>query len=221
LVVSAWVRGFLVDAVVLGWAGRMVLLTWKSDLGSHLEWVTASDVERRQRPILTLERGLHERTRLCDWSRIAPMTDLPQVLDGVAQSLQQAPSPHETLEAITHSAVGVVEGAELSAVSMAHGRNKIETVAATSDLAQAIDRSQYDTHQGPCLDTLLDEALVRMTDDEAEQRWPDFTERIRGIGICSMLGVRLFLEDNDVASLNLYSGTPDGAGSARVSRPPP
>ena len=87
-------------------------------------------------------------TRLCDWSRIAPMTDLPQVLDGVAQSLQQAPSPHETLEAITHSAVGVVEGAELSAVSMAHGRNKIETVAATSDLAQAIDRSQYDTHQG-------------------------------------------------------------------------
>ena len=61
LVVSAWVRGFLVDAVVLGWAGRMVFLTWKSDLGSHLEWVTASDVERRQRPILTLERGLHER----------------------------------------------------------------------------------------------------------------------------------------------------------------
>ncbi len=137
------------------------------------------------------------------------MTDLPQVLEGVAQSLQEAPSPHETLEAIIHSAVSVVDGAQHAAVSMARGREKIETVAATSDLAQAIDRAQYDTHQGPCLDALYDEALVRMTDDEAEQRWPDFTERIRGMGIRSMLGVRLFLQGNDVAALNLYSSNSD------------
>jgi hypothetical protein len=42
----AWVRGFCVDAVVLGWSGTMVYLTWRSDMGAHLGWVPAADVER-------------------------------------------------------------------------------------------------------------------------------------------------------------------------------
>jgi hypothetical protein len=28
-----WVRGFRVDAVVLGWSGIVVHLTWRSDMG--------------------------------------------------------------------------------------------------------------------------------------------------------------------------------------------
>jgi hypothetical protein len=42
-----WVRGFRVDAVVLGWSGIVVHLTWRSDMGAHLGWVPAADVERR------------------------------------------------------------------------------------------------------------------------------------------------------------------------------
>jgi hypothetical protein len=42
----AWVRGFRVDAVVLGWSGTMAYLTWRSDMGAHLGWVPAADVER-------------------------------------------------------------------------------------------------------------------------------------------------------------------------------
>jgi GAF domain-containing protein len=137
------------------------------------------------------------------------MSDLPQVLEDVAQSLQQAPGPGQTLESITGSAVHVVDGAEHAAISMSHGRKAIETVAATSDLSEQIDRAQYDTQQGPCLDALYDQALVRMTDDEAEERWPDFTERIRGMGIRSMLCVRLFMQGDDVAALNMYSSHAD------------
>ena len=44
--VRAWVRGFEVDAVVLGWTGDHVYLTWKSELGRHLGWVPAAGVER-------------------------------------------------------------------------------------------------------------------------------------------------------------------------------
>jgi len=44
--VRAWVRGFQVDAEVLGWRGDRVYLTWRSDLGRHLGWVPAADVER-------------------------------------------------------------------------------------------------------------------------------------------------------------------------------
>jgi hypothetical protein len=41
------VRAFRVDAVVLGWSGSMVYVTWLDDQGRHLGWVPAADVERR------------------------------------------------------------------------------------------------------------------------------------------------------------------------------
>ncbi len=47
LPVRATVRGQLVDAVVLGWRGDRVYLTWRSHMGKHLGWVPAADVERR------------------------------------------------------------------------------------------------------------------------------------------------------------------------------
>ena len=46
----ATVRGQSVDGVVLGWRGDRVYLTWKSDMGKHLGWVPAADVERSALP---------------------------------------------------------------------------------------------------------------------------------------------------------------------------
>ncbi len=45
--VRALVRGTRHDGVVLGWRGSRVYLTWKTELGNHLGWVPAGDVERR------------------------------------------------------------------------------------------------------------------------------------------------------------------------------
>lgn len=44
--VRALVRGQVVDAVVVGWRGDRVDLRWRSELGNHLGWVPAADVER-------------------------------------------------------------------------------------------------------------------------------------------------------------------------------
>jgi hypothetical protein len=44
--VRAFIRGFQHDAVVLGWRGDRMYLTWRSDMGNHLGWVAAADVER-------------------------------------------------------------------------------------------------------------------------------------------------------------------------------
>ncbi len=46
LAVMATIRGQKHSAVVLGWRGDRVCLTWRTDLGSHLGWVAAADVER-------------------------------------------------------------------------------------------------------------------------------------------------------------------------------
>lgn len=47
LPVRAVVRGQTVEGVVLGWRGEQVYLRWKTDMGNHLGWVAATDVERR------------------------------------------------------------------------------------------------------------------------------------------------------------------------------
>jgi hypothetical protein len=45
--VTAWVRGFPVEAVVLGWAGDHVRIRWSDGPGlNHLGRVPAADVER-------------------------------------------------------------------------------------------------------------------------------------------------------------------------------
>jgi hypothetical protein len=44
--VRALVRGTRRDAWVIGWRGDRVYLRWRTELGSHLGWVPAADVER-------------------------------------------------------------------------------------------------------------------------------------------------------------------------------
>lgn len=43
---QANVRGQHYDVIVLGWRGDRVFLTWRTDMGRHLGWVPASDVQR-------------------------------------------------------------------------------------------------------------------------------------------------------------------------------
>jgi GAF domain-containing protein len=142
--------------------------------------------------------------------------DVAGVLERIAESLQQAPSPEETLGAITHAAVDVIDGAERAAVSLVIGRRDIETVAATDEVAEAIDRAQYETREGPCLDALYDDDFVLMSDMEAEPRWPAFTHRARDRGVRSMLCFRLFMRGDDAGALNLFAGTPNAFDAEAV-----
>jgi hypothetical protein len=68
------------DAIVLGWSGRMVNMTWKSQLGSHLGRVRAEDVERlsnrlgqagrcADRPSKARQAAHHHHTEEALWRR--------------------------------------------------------------------------------------------------------------------------------------------------------
>lgn len=49
--VLAWMRGFPVEAVALGWTGDRVHIRWSDGPGlNHLGWVPAADVERQKPP---------------------------------------------------------------------------------------------------------------------------------------------------------------------------
>lgn len=114
------------------------------------------------------------------------------------------------LNAITSHAVHTIAGAESAGITLKHGAANYVTVAATSELAVAVDRVQYETREGPCLDSLEAGHVFRTDDIATDPRWPTFGPKAAAdTAVVSMLSHRLFLEDSDVfGALNLYSRKP-------------
>lgn len=131
--------------------------------------------------------------------------DLADRLVELARGLQQHHDVDRTLQGIVEAAVGTVPGAQHASISAILRRREVRTRAATTDLARAVDKAQYETQQGPCLDALYELHTVRLPDLSSEQRWPSFTARARELGVGSMLAVRLFVVGDDLGALNLMS----------------
>ena len=127
----------------------------------------------------------------------------------LARLLEKQDDVEQTLTAIVHSAVGTVPGAEHASISVVQRRREVHTRASTSELPRAVDHAQYDTGQGPCLDTLFEQQTVRLPDVPGERRWPEFTQRAAELGVGSMLGLQLYVEGDDLGALNLLSTQPD------------
>ena len=82
--------------------------------------------------------------------------ELVAALSEVARSMQDTQSMQATMDAITHAAVGSIEGATHAAITLVTDRGRdLVTKAATDPLMEQIDRAQF------------------------EQRWPNFIARAR------------------------------------------
>ena len=130
-------------------------------------------------------------------------------LSELARTLQAEDDLEKTLRQIVDTAVDTVPGAQHASISKIQRRREVTTLSATGELPRAIDHAQYDSGQGPCLDTLYDEQTVRLSDVGAEQRWPKFTARARELGVGSMLAVQLFVREDGLGALNLHSAEPN------------
>jgi hypothetical protein len=80
------------------------------------------------------------------------------------------------------------------------------TVAASSELATAVDQAQYADDSGPCLDALRDGTPVPVDNIAATMKWPKFREAAERMGLKASLSVPLFAgSGTTIAALNLYS----------------
>ncbi len=133
--------------------------------------------------------------------------DLAVRLADLARAMQNEDDVQATLDAIVQATVVNVPGAEHASISVIKRRREVITRASTNDLPRAIDQAQYDTGQGPCLDTLFEQETARMDDLGTEDRWPAFSARARGLGAGSMLCVQLYVdgERGDLGALNVSS----------------
>ncbi|HET9139983.1 GAF and ANTAR domain-containing protein [Actinophytocola sp.] len=137
-----------------------------------------------------------------EWSDM----DLAQMFAQTAKVLATQDSFVGTIEDIVAMAVAVVPGVETAGLTLARN-GKIETPAATDQLAVATDLAQYETGEGPCLQAVWDDRILRVDDMATETRWPKFAERADRLGVGSMLACHLSSERGSLSALNLYART--------------
>ena len=139
----------------------------------------------------------------------ADPVDATDVFADVARSLAEQEGLLPTLQRIVELAVETVPGVEQAAVTAVKARRQVSTVAATAEVVRRVDEVQYEVHDGPCLDAVFEQEVVKIDDLSGTDRWPAFSGRAVELGVRSMLAFRLFVEGGTAGALNLYSPEPD------------
>jgi GAF domain-containing protein len=141
---------------------------------------------------------------------------LAVLLADVARDMSAEGSVEDTLTTLVERAVEAVSGCESAGVTVSR-RGWYETPAATDEVVHDVDRHQYETNEGPCLDALEEHEIFRTGDLAGDPRWPTFGQRATELGIRSMLSFRLFVADETLGSLNLYSRTAEAFDDRSVA----
>ena len=129
-----------------------------------------------------------------------------QELSRVLSAGSGAPDP-DRLVAFAASAVPHGEGCGLT---LTRGSGRPATVASSGPVAVQVDKIQYESGEGPCLEAAEGHDLVRVGDLGTDQQWPEFARRcVAETGIHNIFSVRLALPGGDRAALNFYAHRPD------------
>ena len=91
-----------------------------------------------------------------------------------------------------------------------HGR--LMTVAASNDKVLTMDRHQYETGEGPCLDAKALDRWFYIESLAYETRWPKFVPRALEQGIHSILSSPIKTSGLPQGALNIYSSTTQAFG---------
>jgi GAF domain-containing protein len=108
-----------------------------------------------------------------------------------------------------HSARASVPGFDHVGISIVHGKDRIETKAATSQLVWDLDKVQYSLGEGPCYASLTDTPTVCAEHLRHDQRWPRYVPEAANQGVRSQLAYRLYVDDHTLGGLNFYSTESD------------
>lgn len=129
---------------------------------------------------------------------------------GLARNMSDSTGLGDTLQTAVEGAIVLIDHAESACISMVRNKKRIDTPAATNDTCRRGDELQYELGEGPCLQSIHQQETVLSYDLTREDRWPTWSRRIHDErGVRSMLCVQLFITQDTLGALNLYSSQPD------------
>lgn len=88
--------------------------------------------------------------------------------------------------------------------------------AASDEWARDLDETQYEQHEGPCLDCARSGLVFRVRDLAEEGRWPFYTPLAVERGARSALSLPMASEGKLIGALDLYGREPDAFDAEAV-----
>ncbi len=136
---------------------------------------------------------------------------LTTALANMARDLLAQGSVQQTLDRIVAHAVELVDGCDSAGIMLVARDRRVQTLAATDEVARTSDLIQGELGEGPCFDAARQEQeAYRIADLTATvDQWPRYAVNARELGIGSMMGFPLFTDDESLGALDLYSSRPD------------
>lgn len=134
----------------------------------------------------------------------APSEDAAPVPDPQGLATSNIDVVDAALRLVTALAETTVTNADGVSVTLErHGR--LMTVAASNDKVLTMDRHQYETGEGPCLEARSQDRWFYIESLADETRWPAFVPLALDQGIHSILSSPLKTRDRAQGALNIYS----------------
>jgi transcriptional regulator with GAF, ATPase, and Fis domain len=145
------------------------------------------------------------------------IVQIAQSFGAVARALADDNDVQTTLDKIVHLAVENLNACEYAGISLVEGRS-ITSPASSNDVPRILDGLQSEFDEGPCIDAIREHEVFHTGNLAAEDRWPQFSTRAnQETGVTSILSLRLFIKDNTMGSLNLYSTRHDAFDDTDVA----
>ncbi|MFC7487937.1 GAF and ANTAR domain-containing protein [Knoellia sp. CPCC 206453] len=127
----------------------------------------------------------------------------------LAQLVYAGNGPDDVLGAICRAAVEIMPGADHACISTLHGNQQLVTRAATDDVARQMDQLESAAHEGPCLDSIVEDSVQHDPDIRGNSKWPRLAElTLSRTAVRGMVGYQLLDGLSGRAALNVFSDTP-------------
>jgi GAF domain-containing protein len=121
----------------------------------------------------------------------------------------------DTLTRVAHLTVEAIAPADLAGITMrVEGRDR--TAVFTDELAPEVDQAQYDSGEGPCVDSYHQQKITQIRSTREDGPWPDFRRAAVEHGIGSTLSMPLMADKAPVGALNLYARSEDAFGPTDI-----
>ena len=136
-------------------------------------------------------------------------SELLTAFRSMAEIVYSGESYDSVYDAVCSTAVELVDGCDHASLMLRRG-GRVETVAASDDVARRIDELEKELGQGPCLDAIdEDEPDQHICPDLTEgSNWPELAIKIKSeTDVEGMAGFRLRQDGLRVGALNVFSDT--------------
>jgi GAF domain-containing protein len=127
----------------------------------------------------------------------------------LAEIVYSGESYDSVYEAVCATAVQLIDGCDHASLMLRRG-GRIDTVAASDDVARRIDEFEKALGEGPCLDAIdEDEPDQHICSDLTDgSKWPELARTIMAeTSVKGMAGFRLRQDGKRVGALNVFSDT--------------